>query len=198
MRYRRSKERVGDLKWSIMSLDFEGWMQCDGRSLNRVTYKELFDIIGTTFGSDSEDTFNLPDCRGRGLGAIGCGDGLSARAMGLKLGNETHSITVNELPAHSHSGDTADAGSHTHTHNANGGTLGLALADGNNTGTSVDPSANELNIWTTPRALTINTAGNHSHAFTTGNTGLSNAMNMFQPTIFIGNVFILSSKAFRF
>lgn len=44
----------------------EGYSICDGKELNRETYKELFSIIGTTFGNgDGSSTFNLPDLKGR-------------------------------------------------------------------------------------------------------------------------------------
>lgn len=44
----------------------EGYSICDGKELNRETYKELFSIIGTTFGNgDGTSTFNLPDLKGR-------------------------------------------------------------------------------------------------------------------------------------
>lgn len=55
---------LGDLKWSIQSGDHEYWLKCDGRSLDKVRYSALFDLIGTTYGSDNSETFKLPDCRG--------------------------------------------------------------------------------------------------------------------------------------
>jgi microcystin-dependent protein len=198
MRYNNTKDMVGDLKWSIMNNDHEGWVECNGRSLSRRTYAELFKIIGTSFGSDSATTFNLPDCRGRGLAAIGQGVGLTNRALGGTIGEETHALTVGELPAHSHSGTTAVEGDHTHTSNANGGSLGLATANGTGTAIETDNSGGEMNIVNLPQALTINTTGAHSHAFTSGNTGLNQRFNVFHPTIFIGNVFILSTKSRRF
>lgn len=198
MRYKHTRELVGDLKWSIMTVDHQGWIACDGRSVSRQAYKELFNVIGTTFGSESATTFNLPDCRGRGLAAIGQGVGLTNRALGGIIGEETHALTIGELPAHSHSGTTVAEGEHTHTSNANGGSLGLATANGFNTAISTDNSGGEMNIVTLPQALSINSNGSHTHAFTSGNTGLNQRFNVFQPTIFIGNVFILSTKSNRF
>lgn len=93
---------VGDIKHSMQSDDHNGWMICNGRSLSRADYPELFAVIGTSFGSNDSSTFNLPDARGRVIGTIGTGSGLSSRTLGQAVGSESHTLTVNELPAHSH------------------------------------------------------------------------------------------------
>jgi len=113
---------VGDLKWSIINTDHNGWLKCDGRSLSRVTYASLFAIIGTSFGSVDGNTFKLPDTRGRTIGGIGTGTGLTNRTLGQTVGEETHTITVNEMPSHSHTGTVDSSGSHTHTINDPGHT----------------------------------------------------------------------------
>jgi hypothetical protein len=99
-RYVDNLNQSGDLKWSIKNADYNGWLICDGRSLSATVYAELFSIIGTTFGSNSMGTFKLPDCRGRTLGAVGAGTGLSTRNVGDTLGTETHVLTTNEMPGH--------------------------------------------------------------------------------------------------
>ena len=58
---------IGEYKWSCKNEDFNGWLLCDGRSLPRETYQDLFNLIGTSFGSIDADSFNLPDYRGRTL-----------------------------------------------------------------------------------------------------------------------------------
>lgn len=210
---------IVDIKYSLRSNDHLGWVICDGRSLSRDTYNELFNIIGTTYGSNSVTTFNLPDCRGRVLGGSGTGPGLTVRSPGTLLGSETHTMTVNQMPSHTHTGTTSTDGLHTHTgttstdglhthtSNANGGQggLGLVNANGFNTETDVDSSAGELNLWTLPAALTIDssgshnhtfttvTSGNHNHTFTTNSTGNSQAFDIMQPTAFIGYVFIFAN-----
>jgi microcystin-dependent protein len=184
---------TGDLKYSVQGSDHNGWVKCDGRSLNREHYPKLFDTIGTSFGSNDSASFNLPDCRGRVLGIIGQGSDLTNRNIGTAVGAETHTLTTTEIPSHSHTGTTNSAGNHTHTTNANGGTLGLVTSDGNNTASGdLDTTTGEPNLYTSPTALSINSAGDHTHTFTTSSVGGGGAHNIMQPTLFISNVFIYS------
>lgn len=200
---------IGDLKYSIRNTDSNGWLLCDGRTVSTDMYPELYAVIGTTFGNDGNGTFNLPDCRGRVMAAAN-----NTHAQGQYAGADSHAISVQELPAHSHTGTTASAGTHNHggststdgahTHSSNAiggqGNVGLCVADGNNTVVDTDPSQGELNVWTTPSALTINSAGAHSHTvsadgshthnFTSNDTGGGQAVSLLQPTVYIGNVFI--------
>lgn len=89
-----------------------GWLPCDGREVNRVTYATLFAAIGTTFGAgDGSTTFNLPDLCGRVPIGTGSGDGLTTRNPGDKGGAETHTLTTEQIPAHKH------GMAHTHSHN---------------------------------------------------------------------------------
>lgn len=81
-----------------------GWLDCNGQSLNKVAYADLFAAIGNTYGGSPTDlSFNVPDARGRTAIGVGTGAGLTARALGAKSGAETHVLTVGEMPAHSHS-----------------------------------------------------------------------------------------------
>lgn len=160
---------IGNIKYSVKNTDHDGWLVCNGRTLNVAAYPDLFALIGTSFGTAGAGTFKLPDCRGRVLGGIGQGSGLTNRSLGNSVGEEVHTQTVSEMP------------SHTHTSNAVGGTLGLISSDGANTASGgLDSTANEPNLYTTPVALTIDP------------TGDGQAFNVMQPTLFIGNVFIYS------
>ena len=160
----------------------EGWFDCDGRTLNVGLFSKLFNAIRYTYGG-TDISFNIPDIRGRVCVGSGAGNALSTRTLGTAGGEENHILNVNEMPSHSHTGTTDLGGTHSHTSNATGGSLGLAFADGNNTVTEADGSSGELNVWTLPRALSINTDGNHSHNFTTGNSGSGGAHNNMQPFI---------------
>ena len=41
-----------------------GWLHCNGQSVNRNTYQDLFNVIGTTYGADDANHFDVPDMRG--------------------------------------------------------------------------------------------------------------------------------------
>jgi microcystin-dependent protein len=99
--YVDSKITTGDLKYSIRNTDHQGWLICDGRTLLRSEYPELFTIIGTSFGTTASTNFKLPNCRGRVLGTVSTGSGLTARSLGDLVGEENHIMTTNELPTHS-------------------------------------------------------------------------------------------------
>lgn len=80
----------------------EGYSICDGKELNRETYKELFSIIGTTFGNgDGTSTFNLPDLKGRISVGLDSSD-TDFDALGKTGGEKTHTLTINEMPSHNH------------------------------------------------------------------------------------------------
>ena len=81
----------------------DGYLMCDGSAVSRTYYAELFAAIGTTYGAgDGSTTFNLPDLQGRFPLGAGAGNGLTARTVGQKDGEESHTLTADEMPAHSH------------------------------------------------------------------------------------------------
>lgn len=79
--------KIGDIKASVKNANHDNWFLCNGQAINRVTYSELFSLIGTKFGAgDGTTTFNLPDYRGkflRGLGGNSASDIYKTQAEGL-------------------------------------------------------------------------------------------------------------------
>ena len=188
------KPSVGDTKTSLVEVDHLGWLKCDGRSLNVADYYFLYQLIGNTYGGNSK-TFNLPNPAGQVIGIIGTGAGLTTRAYGASVGEETHTLTIPEMPTHNHTGTTNSATTGI-THNATGpsGTgYGLSYQDGNNTMNATVNSGSEPNLYEPVKALTL-TDPSHTHTITTNNTGGGNAHNNMQPTLFVGNLFIFCGK----
>lgn len=81
----------------------KGWFFCNGASLHRKEYKELFGVIGVAFGAPDINHFNLPDLRGRVAVGAGSGEKLTKRTLGEKGGEEKHTLTIDEMPKHRHS-----------------------------------------------------------------------------------------------
>ena len=137
----------------------EGWLLCDGASILKATYLNLFNAIGYTYGG-SGTSFNVPDIRGRAAIGSGTGAGLSSRALASTGGTEMHTLGEGEIP------------SHTHSSNAIGGSVGLITSNGANTASiGLDGTPNEPNLFASLPALTIN------------NTGGGGAHNNMQPFI---------------
>jgi microcystin-dependent protein len=167
---------IGDLKHSAQSNDHEGWVICDGRSISRTEYSDLFSVIGTSFGTPDDDlTFKLPDARGRVLGAIGTGAGLTARTLGVLVGEERHTQTISEMPSHNHT--ITDPG-HSHSYANNTDDQGV------NTLTTQDSAADNADL--------SQTTGTSTTGITVNANGGGQSFNVMQPTIFIGNVFIFA------
>ena len=143
----------------IMSFEFapKGWALCNGQLLPINQNQALFSLLGTTFGGDGRVNFALPDLRGRTPIHVGSG-----HTLGERGGEQAHTLSISELP--------------THTHVANGTST---LADqptpaGNLLGT-VDLTAFTTNVYGPAATLVALGAG------TIANTGGSQAHLNMQP-----------------
>ena len=185
---------VGEYKWSCRSNDYNGWALCDGRSLDRGLFSQLYSVMGCSFGFSDSNTFNLPDFQGR----VMAGASLE-RAIGLTVGAETVTLDVSQMPSHTHTGTTGSAGTHAHTITDPGHThTQTTINDDFNSSAGNPPgfigdSAGSMtwsNITSAVTGLSVDSNGAHSHVFTTGSTGGTLAHNNMQPTLFAGHVFI--------
>lgn len=136
-----------------------GWLLCYGQAVSRATYAALFNAIGTAFGAgDGATTFNLPDARGRALfgkddmgGAAANrltsgGGGVAGATLGAVGGGETVTLSIAQIPSHTHTCTTSSAISGAST----SGTIGPPT--GTNTGANGSGGAH-ANV---PPALVIN------------------------------------------
>jgi microcystin-dependent protein len=79
-----------------------GWAFCDGQLLSISQNAALFDLLGTTYGGDGVTNFALPDLRGRTAIHMGTGPGLSSYVIGQRGGEESVTLLINQMPAHTH------------------------------------------------------------------------------------------------
>ena len=136
---------LGEIR--MMSFNFapQGWALCTGQLLPINQYQALFSLLGTTFGGNGQTNFALPELRGSVPMHAGQG-----HILGERGGQETHTITQGEFPAHNHSVNVVNA-------NANAGPVGNYFA-----------SANQLyqpppfNTTLAPNTIT-NTGGSQPH-----------------------------------
>lgn len=190
---------VGDTKMSVIGNDHLGWMKCDGRVLNVNDYYLLWRVIGYSFGSNSSNTFYLPNAEGRVPGVVGQGTDVNSNTYTINLGDSNgeyiHRLNIDEMPAHRHgptdlsgassgsngSGYTTSNGTHTHNYttyvNADRGYIAGTDNDG---------------ILANTQTLATSSNGSHNHYI--GSTGGSNWHNNVQPFIGLGNMFIFSGK----
>jgi microcystin-dependent protein len=97
-----SEQYIGEIRMFGGNFAPVGWLFCDGSLLPIAQYETLFSLIGTTYGGDGQETFALPDLRGRMPVHQGQGPGLSTRILGELGGVETVTVTMQQMPAHTH------------------------------------------------------------------------------------------------
>lgn len=88
---------VGEIRMFAGNFAPAGWQFCEGQLLPISENETLFQLIGTTYGGDGQSTFALPDLRGRL--PIHQGGGFVLAETG---GAEEITLTVGQIPAHSH------------------------------------------------------------------------------------------------
>jgi microcystin-dependent protein len=93
---------VGELRMFGGNFAPAGWALCDGQVLSIASNSALYGVIGTAFGGDGVTTFALPDLRGRVPLQPGQGVGLSNRSLGEAAGVETHTLSMAQMPSHTH------------------------------------------------------------------------------------------------
>ena len=88
---------LGEIK--IISWNFppKGWAFCNGQFLPINQNQALFSLLGTMYGGNGQTTFALPDFRGRAPMHVGSGF-----TQGQALGQSAHTVTISEMPAHTH------------------------------------------------------------------------------------------------
>ena len=190
----RSLVHIGEFQLSCRTSDYSGWLLCDGRNVSKAKYPGLYNCLtdygsnAITFAGSNSSCFVLPDARGRVVGMAGQGSSLTLRTLGDVVGQETRTLTGNELPAHAHTGTTESNGAHAHggvtgaggdhshgvtdpghTHTQNTINDDFNLSGGNPPGFAGDSAGNRTwnNINASTTGVSVNPVGTHTHAIGT-------------------------------
>jgi microcystin-dependent protein len=92
---------VGEIRMFGGNFPPNGWMFCDGQLVPISEFETLFNLIGTTYGGDGQETFALPDMRGRLPVHLGTNAGTQFQ-IGELAGVEQVTLTTVQIPQHNH------------------------------------------------------------------------------------------------
>ena len=93
---------IGEIRIFAGNFAPVGWAFCNGSPVPISENDALFVLLGTTYGGDGQNTFNLPDLQSRVPVHSGTGPGGITYVLGQTGGVETVTLTVSQTPAHSH------------------------------------------------------------------------------------------------
>jgi microcystin-dependent protein len=88
---------MGEVRMMSFNFPPKGWAQCNGQLMPINQNQALFSLLGTMYGGDGRTTFGLPDLRGRTPIHVS-----GAWTQGQRGGEESQTLTMNEMPAHHH------------------------------------------------------------------------------------------------
>ena len=206
----------------VVNRDHLGWLKCDGRALSVQQYYQLWEVIGYSFtpAGQPDTIFYLPNPAGTVPGIAGTGTDSRMSTFnfstGQQYGEYQHVLTIPEMPAHNHFGNTStmstgitilnnstniyDSG-HNHQYSqTNTGSSGQFATPGNDILNSGFNNGANNNAHTVSSFAQIQdpqhkhnyTDPRHYHYFSTSYTGGDLPHNNVQPTLTIGNMFIYS------
>ena len=93
---------VGEIRMFAGNFAPNGWMFCEGAPLAIAENEVLFQLIGTTYGGDGQETFNLPNLASRVPIHMGTGPGGTTYQIGEMAGTEAETLTTQQIPSHNH------------------------------------------------------------------------------------------------
>ncbi len=125
---------VGEIRMFAGNFPPNGWMFCEGQTLPISENDVLFQLIGTTYGGDGQETFNLPNLASRVPIHMGTGPDGTTYQLGEMAGAEQVTLATTQIPAHTHPlTASASAGNSPNPQNnvvsQTDGTISLYIAD---------------------------------------------------------------------
>jgi microcystin-dependent protein len=192
---------IGVIRLFAGSTAPNGWLICNGSTVSRSDYSNLFKVIGTTYGvGNSNTTFTLPDMRGRCPIGVGTGASLTARTLGSNVGAETVTLSEANMASHTHA-TTVGTQSANHTHTGTSGTVsadhthgwgrnvgssgGYGLRDGAGRSANGTPNTQGANQDHSHATTTGTESANHTHTVTNSSTGSGTPVGIMLPSIVV-------------
>ena len=93
---------VGEIRMFAGNFAPNGWMFCEGQTLPISENDVLFQLIGTTYGGDGQENFNLPNLASRIPLHMGTGPDGTTYQIGEMAGTESETLTTQQIPNHTH------------------------------------------------------------------------------------------------
>jgi microcystin-dependent protein len=93
---------VGEIRMFAGNFAPNGWMFCEGQTLPISENEVLFQLIGTTYGGDGDETFNLPNLASRVPMHMGTGPDGTTYQIGEMAGTEQETLSIQQIPNHTH------------------------------------------------------------------------------------------------
>jgi len=159
---------IGEIRLFAANFAPRNWQYCNGMLLAIRSNTALFSLFGTVYGGDGVTTFGLPNLAGRSAVGVGQAPGLSYYQQGKLYGTNSVTLTMQNLPAH--------------THTVSGNVVIPAYSDEGDSGTPANnvlaaksamysDQGSDSTTRTMPLALQI------------GTTGSSDALTFVQPSL---------------
>ncbi len=170
---------IGEIRLFAGNFAPRTWAICSGQLLAISSNTALFSIIGCTYGGDCRTSMALPDLRGRTAIGAGTGAGLPTYNLGQRTGTTTVTLTVNQIPPHTHAlncNNDSNSGDENSPQNHFPGTGPL---------TGSGPTAQPINT----RYAT--TANSQMNSLSISNTGGGQAHNNMQPSLALNYIICL-------
>jgi microcystin-dependent protein len=93
---------IGEIRMFAGNFAPNGWMFCEGQPLPISENDALFTLIGTTYGGDGQETFNLPNLASRVPIHMGTGKSGTNYQIGEMTGVESVTLSTQQIPSHTH------------------------------------------------------------------------------------------------
>ena len=147
---------VGEIRMFGGSFAPSGWAFCSGQLMPISENDTLFNLIGTTYGGDGQETFALPDLQGRvpihaGTAATG-----TTYQLGEKAGTESVTLTTNQIPIHGHPMTCNNAAGNNQSPNGN-------ITAGAQTGVNIFSNFNPLQVMDANAVSTVGGSQPHEN-----------------------------------